>query len=314
MSNNPIEELRDLKVPVSEQEWEAIVHDKRYVKKFGRKSGLSPKGRAALIIGAAAVLITVPILVSTLSHKTTDTVQDNRPVAQTIVVPQPETANETTPAISPVTTNPVATPKSEETRQALPSSSSATTNAAAPEQSTLTAVTEARIPANNQPAQTIKPAIATPTTPQPTETISNSPKNTSSTTVSSSKKNQTAIADNHPKAANSTADENLTNMEKSPEEPVVEAEEFFIPTAFTPNGDGLNDLFKVQANFVPNTFEMSIFNRKGELMFLSQDMGIGWDGQFRGQTLPSGVYVCIIKYTDSQGNIQKKQGQVMLLP
>ena len=52
MKNNPIEELRDLKAPVSEQEWESIVHDKRYVKKFGRKTGLSPKGRAALIIGA----------------------------------------------------------------------------------------------------------------------------------------------------------------------------------------------------------------------------------------------------------------------
>ena len=82
MRNNPIEELRDLKAPVTEEEWEAIVHDKRYVKKFGRKAGLSPKGRAALIAGAAAVLLTVPILVSTLSHKTNDTVQENRPVAQ----------------------------------------------------------------------------------------------------------------------------------------------------------------------------------------------------------------------------------------
>ena len=313
MNNNPIEELRDLKVPVSEQEWEAIVHDKRYVKKFGRKAGLSPKGRAALIAGAAAVLITVPILISTLSHKKTDTVQDNRPVAQT-VVPQQETANETTPTVSPMTENPVATPKSEETHQALPSSSSVTTHSAAHEQSTMTAIAEARVPANSQPVPTAKPATATPTMPQPTETISNNSKSPSSATISSNKKSQADIADNRPKTANSIADDNQTKMEKSPEEPIVEAEEFFIPTAFTPNGDGLNDLFKVQANFVPNTFEMSIFNRKGELMFLSQDMGIGWDGQFRGQTLPSGVYVCIIKYTDSQGNIQKKQGQVMLLP
>ena len=122
------------------------------------------------------------------------------------------------------------------------------------------------------------------------------------------------IADNRPQTASTISDEYQPTVERSQEEPaVVEADEFFIPTAFTPNGDGLNDLFKVQANFVPNTFEMSIFNRKGELLFLSQDMGIGWDGQFRGQTLPSGVYVCIIKYTDRDGKMQKKQGQVMLL-
>ena len=313
MSNNPIEELRDLKVPVSEQEWESIVHDKRYVRKFGRKGGLSPKGRAALIAGAAAVLLTVPILISTLSHKTADTAQDSIPTVQT-AVPQQEVVDEIIPTVSSVPTNPSATAKSEEVRQALPSASSTTSRAAVHEQSALTAVTEARNSANSQPAVTNKPANVSAITSQPAETVSNTPKNTSSTTVSNSKKSQTNnIADNRPQSANTISDEDQPTIVKSQEEPAVEAEEFFIPTAFTPNGDGLNDLFKVQANFVPNTFEMSIFNRKGELIFLTQDMGIGWDGQFHGQTLPSGVYVCVIKYTDREGKKQKKQGQVMLL-
>lgn len=313
MSNNPIEELRDLKVPVSEQEWDSIVHDKRYVRKFGRKAGMSPKGRAALIAGAAAVLLTVPVLISTLSHKTADPVQDSTPMVQT-AAPQQESVSETTPTVLSVTASPSASSKSEETRQVLPSASTTTSRAATHEQSTLAAVTEARIPANSQPAQTNKSVNTTVLTPRPAETVGGSPKSTSSTTVSNSKKTQPDVADNRLKTANTIVDDNQPTVEKSQEEPIVEADEFFIPTAFTPNGDGLNDLFKVQANFVPNTFEMSIFNRKGELMFLSQDMGIGWDGQFHGQTLPSGVYVCIIKYTDREGKMQKKQGQVMLLP
>lgn len=313
MRNNPIEELRDLKAPVTEQEWEAIVHDKRYVKKFGRKAGLSPKGRAALITGAAAVLLTVPILIITLSHKTNDTVQDNHPVAQT-TAPQQETVNETTPAVSQMTINPVVEPKQEETLQILPSASSTTSRAATHEQSTLAAVAEARIPANNHPAPAAKPATASVTTSQPTETVNIKPKKTSSPIVSSDRKSQPDVTENRPQTAVSFTDDSQPTVEKSLEQPETEAEEFFIPTAFTPNGDGLNDLFKVQANFVPNTFEMSIFNRKGELMFLSQDMGIGWDGQFHGQTLPNGVYVCIIKYTDREGKKQKRQGQVMLLP
>ena len=311
MNNNPIEELRDLKVPVSEQEWEAIIHDKRYVKKFGRKSGMPPKGRAALIAGAVAVLLTVPILFFTLSHKMTVTTQDNRPIAQTATI-QPESVNEATPTVSPVTKETATASKPEATHQALPSASGTTSRAATHEQSTLTAVAEARTSANSQPAQTIKPA-ATVTTTHVAETASSTPKNTS-TTVPNSKKTQSDIANNHPQTANTIVDDNPPTVERSQEETLAEADEFFIPTAFTPNGDGLNDLFKVQANFVPSTFEMSIFNRKGELMFLSQDMGIGWDGQFHGQTLPSGVYVCIIKYTDHEGKMQKKQGQVMLLP
>ena len=75
MNNNPIEELRRMETPVSESEWDAIVHDKRYVQKFGRKPGLSPKGRAALIAGAAAVLIAIPILFKTLSNKSSEAAQ-----------------------------------------------------------------------------------------------------------------------------------------------------------------------------------------------------------------------------------------------
>ena len=314
MSNNPIDELRGMQVPVSEQEWEAIVHDKRYLKKFGKKARLSPKGRAALIAGAAAILITVPILISTLSHKTTDTVQDNRPVVQSVVLQQ-EAAKETTPNVSTVTTKPVTTPKSEETRQALPSTSGATVQAATHEQSTLTAVTEARVPSSNPSAVTSSPTSTS--TPTPTKTIilaNNTPTETSTTTKHEP---LTSRSDNHPQPANTNLEENQPVVEKSQDNSESESEalnEFFIPSAFSPNGDGVNDLFFVKANFVPQNFEMNILNRNGELVFRTREIDSQWDGKIRNQSLPEGVYVCIIKYTDQNGDIKTKKGQVLLLP
>ena len=311
MNNNPIDELRNMKVPVSEQEWESIVHDKRYLKKFGKKSGLSPKGRAALIAGAAAVLITIPVLVKTLSHKADGTAMDNQSVTQ-VVEPQIEADDNAPATVSNEMQSPAAVQHSEAAPQMLPSASSTTASAANHEQSTLAAVTEARVPSTSRPSLT----NATPTSPatQPTENIRTTPEKPANATVSDTKKSRPAVAENRQQTANTNSDDEQPTMEKSPDETEAEVDEFFIPSAFTPNGDGLNDLFLVKANFVPRTFEMSILNRGGDLVFLSRDMDIGWDGLHHGQTLPSGVYVCIIKYTDRQGNIQKKQGQVLLLP
>ena len=146
MNSNPIDELRNMQVPVSEQEWESIVHDKRYVKKFGKKPGLSPKGRAALIAGAAAVLVSIPILFKTLSHKANDTAMDNQAVTQ-VVEPQKEADNNAPTTVSNETQSP-AVQHSEAAPQMLPSASSTTANAAAHEQSTLAAVTETRVPSD----------------------------------------------------------------------------------------------------------------------------------------------------------------------
>jgi gliding motility-associated-like protein len=76
----------------------------------------------------------------------------------------------------------------------------------------------------------------------------------------------------------------------------------------------LNDLFLVKANFEPRNFDLTIFNRNGELLFRSHDISIGWDGQLHGSTLPQGMYVYVIKYKDHNGNDQKKQGQILLIP
>lgn len=80
----------------------------------------------------------------------------------------------------------------------------------------------------------------------------------------------------------------------------------FMPNAFTPgDADRLNAYFMaVAANY--KTFEMSIYNRWGERLFSTNDPSVGWDGSFRGQPAPQGVYVYIANMKGGKSNIYKK--------
>lgn len=86
----------------------------------------------------------------------------------------------------------------------------------------------------------------------------------------------------------------------------------FHPTAFTPNGDNLNDTFSVFGQYVVG-FEMQIFNRWGELLFSTDDLQAGWDGTFRGKEMPEGTYTFIAHITDRAGRTFKRSGSVLLL-
>lgn len=86
----------------------------------------------------------------------------------------------------------------------------------------------------------------------------------------------------------------------------------FYPTAFTPNGDNLNDIFTVFGQYVSG-FEMKIFNRWGELLFTTADIQSGWDGTFRGREMPEGTYTFIAHITDRAGRTFKRSGSVLLL-
>ncbi len=86
----------------------------------------------------------------------------------------------------------------------------------------------------------------------------------------------------------------------------------YIPNAFSPNLDGNNDDFRVYT-FGNKRFKMSVFNRWGGEIFLSDDIGEGWDGTHNGKEAGEGVYVydVFIEYLDR--TIQRKQGSVTLL-
>jgi len=93
---------------------------------------------------------------------------------------------------------------------------------------------------------------------------------------------------------------------------VIKNPNLFYPTAFTPNGDTQNDLFNVFGQYITE-FEMSIFNRWGELMFTTTDISTGWDGTFKGTAMPEGTYTFVAKITDLAGRNFKRSGSVLLL-
>ena len=75
--------------------------------------------------------------------------------------------------------------------------------------------------------------------------------------------------------------------------------EIMIPNAFTPDGDGLNDIFRpifTEGSFNPNRFNMSIYTKWGQLIYTSGDASQGWDGTYMGQPVMSDTYVYMISY------------------
>jgi gliding motility-associated-like protein len=69
----------------------------------------------------------------------------------------------------------------------------------------------------------------------------------------------------------------------------------FVPTGFTPNGDGLHDDVEIFGKHFTD-FKITIFNRWGEIIFISTDKDIRWDGTYRGELMPAGSYPWIISY------------------
>ncbi|HEY0031077.1 MAG TPA: YCF48-related protein [Bacteroidia bacterium] len=88
----------------------------------------------------------------------------------------------------------------------------------------------------------------------------------------------------------------------------------WLPSAFTPDGNGSNDILFVRGEGIQD-FEFSIFNRWGERIFLSTDMNIGWNGkrQIGGEELPEGSYVFFVKGTLSNAEPFTAKGLVNLV-
>ena len=88
--------------------------------------------------------------------------------------------------------------------------------------------------------------------------------------------------------------------------------EIFVPNAFTPNGDGKNDVVKVFGNYIA-TIDFRIFNQWGQLIFQSTDLAIGWDGKHKGVLQPVGVYAYTLKVTRQDGTEVTKKGAINLI-
>ena len=89
---------------------------------------------------------------------------------------------------------------------------------------------------------------------------------------------------------------------------------FFIPNSFTPNGDGLNDVFKIKTVIEISEFKLVIYDRWGEMIFESDDINKGWDGTYKGKAVPFDVYIYQLTVTiKNTSNQIKKTGRVTVV-
>ena len=87
----------------------------------------------------------------------------------------------------------------------------------------------------------------------------------------------------------------------------------YVPTAFTPDNDGVNDAFKVESETL-QVFELNIYNRWGEMVFQTKKLNTPWDGSYKngGYFCPDGVYTWQVKYRCENDDYEKR-GHVTLL-
>jgi len=89
--------------------------------------------------------------------------------------------------------------------------------------------------------------------------------------------------------------------------------ELYIPNAFTPNGDGLNDQFKIINLSNEKIIDFRVFNRWGTILYRSGDNHAAWDGKYKGKMQETGVYGYLMKIGYADGSIVTYKGTVMLI-
>jgi len=88
--------------------------------------------------------------------------------------------------------------------------------------------------------------------------------------------------------------------------------EIFLPNAFSPDGDGLNDIWEVFGRNI-STIDYTIYNRWGEKVYEALDSRIGWDGSYHDKKLTPGVYVFYVNITYIDGFTIQRKGNITLL-
>lgn len=275
--------------PVDESGWEAISQDPALVK-YNRGRALR---RICGYSIPAAVVTAALVTALTLGIRHAET------PAPEVPTPAPQAAP--APAATPAPTTKTLTPSTTST----PDIPSSTTSIFGEPESPRTASTPA-----DAETQSPKSKSTSELQQNPNVTI---PAVVNLKPAPSAKQTESFGDTPTPSTPEITLDEQKS-QEVEPEEPVTESEfVFFVPNAFTPNHDGLNDKLYITANFEPKTYEMAVYNRRGEMVFHTRDLEAGWDGTSQGKELAGEIYTYIIKYTDPDGKLLNRRGQVMLI-
>ncbi|MBR4535603.1 MAG: gliding motility-associated C-terminal domain-containing protein [Bacteroidales bacterium] len=174
--------------------------------------------------------------------------------------------------------------------------------------------TETMIPAEDNSA-VINPANTEPPVPQNNSASEkSSEKNTINNKNNSNNNNSTQTSESNNKS-NSTpgGNESPTTPSGTSENANPNSSLFSIPNAFTPNGDGLNDVFKPVTSAEIQQYQLDIFAMSGQHIFTSRNLEYGWNGEFQGGAMNSGNYIYVIKYKETNGREHIDKGQLLLI-
>ncbi|MGZ8559228.1 MAG: gliding motility-associated C-terminal domain-containing protein [Chitinophagaceae bacterium] len=87
----------------------------------------------------------------------------------------------------------------------------------------------------------------------------------------------------------------------------------YMPSAFTPNDDGLNDVFRIPPSNKNKLIRLQVYNRWGQKIFETKGISKGWNGMLEGQLQPVGIYIYFLTMESLNGNKITKQGTVTLI-
>lgn len=94
---------------------------------------------------------------------------------------------------------------------------------------------------------------------------------------------------------------------------VYDGPTYYVPKAFSPNGDGVNDIFRPVPVGIANTSTFNIYNRMGTLIYSGNKWLKGWNGFYNGKPQPAGSYVWMIEGIDKNGKKINLKGSVLLI-
>ena len=86
----------------------------------------------------------------------------------------------------------------------------------------------------------------------------------------------------------------------------------YVPSGFTPNGDGLNDVLEIKGRLF-NSYSIMVYNSLGQVVYKGTEADAGWDGTHKGQRLPTGAYAYKIEARNSFGTRKQRTGTITLL-
>lgn len=89
--------------------------------------------------------------------------------------------------------------------------------------------------------------------------------------------------------------------------------DLYVPSAFTPNGDGLNDILKPILLGMQELHYFKVFNRWGKLLYSTTQKDTGWDGRFNGKAQDAATYIWMAEGVNYKGDLKQKKGYTVLI-